>query len=100
MKFRYEINTQIGVLDIETKQPLIAYQQFTTIYDSPVKLNPLNPLDQKLMKRVVKVCFEMQLLEEDRLKDLVFHEVVIDIKHIDHIFMKEIRKIPTKLKNR
>lgn len=91
MKFRYLISVQIGVLDAETKQPIIPYEQFSVEYDSPIKLNPLNPLDQGLMKRVAKVCFENRLLEEDRLKELGLNETITDVTHIDHKYVKQIR---------
>lgn len=91
MKFRYQITAMIGVVDAATRQPIIPAEQFITLYDSPVKINPLNPLEQALLKRVAKVCYENDLLEQDRLKELGLNETVTEVTFIEHEYVKQIR---------
>lgn len=91
MKFRYQITVMIAVLNATTRQPIIPPEQFVTLYDSPVKLNPLNPLDQALLKRVAVICYENDLLEQDRLKELGLNETITDVSFIEHEYVKQIR---------
>lgn len=91
MKHRYEIIVMIGVLDAATRQPIIPHEQFSVLYDSPNKLNPLNPLDQMVMKKVAKIVFETTLMEEDRLRELGLNETIVDIMHLDHKYVKQVR---------
>lgn len=91
MKFRYQLSAQIGVRDVNTKAVLIPHENFVMFYDSPEKLNPLNPLHQTLIKRVIRICYENNLLEEDRLMALSPYEVQTEITLVTEKYLKQIR---------
>ena len=92
MKFRYQITAQLSVINVATGLAVIPTEQFVTLYDSPYKLNFLDPVHQVLLKRVAKITFEMQLLETDRLKDIGMVDDVTMIHYIDQVYLKQIRK--------
>lgn len=91
MKFRYQITVQVGVRDVNSNAMLIPHETFVVLYDSPEELNFLNPLHQTLTKRVARICYENNLLEEDRLKDLSAYEMQTELTMVDQKYLKQIR---------
>jgi len=90
MKFRYEITAFIRMVDKMTNEPLLQYEQIRTLYDSPKELNPNDPHDFVLAKRIIKCCYECMLMKEDRLPDLGTCETNRDVMNLTINFVKQV----------